>query len=80
MNMENVKVLPKGQITIPVSIRRKLNIKRGDIISLEDTDGGIVIKKGKTLFEVAGSIKLKKDISNKELIRTARENMVSKNA
>jgi len=80
MKMENVKVLPKGQITIPISIRKKLNIKLGDVVSLEDTSAGIIIKKGKTLFEVAGSIKLKKDIPNKELIRTARKKMGNDNA
>ena len=77
--MENVKVLPKGQITIPVNIRKKLNIKMGDVISLEDTDAGIIIKKGKMLFEIAGNIKLKKDISEKELIRIAREKIGNDN-
>ncbi len=70
--MENVKILPKGQITIPVEIRKKLNIKEGDIVSLENTPDGIIMKKGITLFDVAGSLKLKKDISNEELIKDAR--------
>lgn len=70
--MENVKILPKGQITIPVEIRKKLNIKEGDIVSLENTPDGIIMKKGITLFDVAGSLKLKKNISNEELIKDAR--------
>ena len=70
--MENVKILPKGQITIPAEIRKRLNIKEGDIVSLENTPDGIIMKKGITLFDVAGSLKLKKDISNEELIKDAR--------
>ena len=70
--MENVKILSKGQITIPAEIRKRLNIKEGDIVSIENTPDGITMKKGITLFDVAGSLKLKKDISNEELIKDAR--------
>jgi AbrB family looped-hinge helix DNA binding protein len=77
--MENVKVLPKGQITIPVNIRKKLNIKVGDMIFLEDTQSGVFFRKGITLFDVAGKIRLKSKVSNKELIKMARQTLSEKN-
>lgn len=78
--MENAKVLPKGQITIPIGIRKKLNIKTGDIVYLEDTKNGVIIRKGQTLFDVAGSIELKKEIADKELIKKARKKIGENNA
>jgi len=40
---ERVKVLQKGKITIPASIRQKLGIKEGDCITLEIIDNRVVI-------------------------------------
>ncbi|MDR2574753.1 MAG: AbrB/MazE/SpoVT family DNA-binding domain-containing protein [Desulfovibrio sp.] len=38
--MELAKVLPKGQITIPAAIRKKLDLKEGDkILFIEDGEG-----------------------------------------
>lgn len=43
--MNLAKVSPNGQITVPVDIRRKLNIKEGDkIIFLEKSNGEIVLQ------------------------------------
>jgi len=37
--MEIAKITSKGQITIPVEIRRKLNLKEGDkVVFIEDGD------------------------------------------
>lgn len=67
------KVLPKGQITIPKRIRERLGIKEGDVISLEEVEDGVLLRKGKTLFDVAGSIEIEGDVSLKALIEEARE-------
>jgi len=54
--MQAVKVLPKGQITLPKEIRKKLDIREGDTL-LMDTDGlRATIKKGKTLFDFKGTL------------------------
>ncbi len=54
--MQAVKVLPKGQITLPKEIREKLDIREGDTL-LMDTDGlRATIKKGKTLFDFKGTL------------------------
>ncbi|MCL2088829.1 MAG: type II toxin-antitoxin system PrlF family antitoxin [Oscillospiraceae bacterium] len=41
--MELAKVTSKGQITIPVSIRKRLGIKNGDKILFVDKPDGIVM-------------------------------------
>lgn len=51
-----VKVLPKGQITIPKEIRESLDIKEGDTIIIERTDKEVILKKGKTIFDYAGTL------------------------
>ena len=61
--MQAVKVLPKGQITLPKRVRKKLEIKTGDTLLLEQKDDQMVIKKGKTIFDFLGCLpKLKLSI------------------
>jgi len=54
--MQAVKVLPKWQITIPKELREKLKIRVGDTIVVEEREGEIVLKKGKTIFDYAQSL------------------------
>lgn len=54
--MQVVKVLPKGQITLPKEVREKLDIKEGDTLILKKTDGEIILIKGKTIFDYAGTL------------------------
>jgi AbrB family looped-hinge helix DNA binding protein len=54
--MKAVKVLPKGQITLPKEFRRKLAIKTGDTLLLEEMDRSMVLKKGKTIFDFVGHL------------------------
>ena len=56
MAMRTVKVLPKGHITIPKQVRKKLNIGAGDRLTIEEEEGKIVLKKGKTIFDYVGSL------------------------
>lgn len=54
--MQAVKVLPKWQITIPKGVREKLKIHVGDTIVVEEREGEIILKKGKTIFDYAQSL------------------------
>lgn len=54
--MQAVKVLPKWQITIPKNVREKLKIHVGDTIVVEEREGEIVLKKGKTIFDYTQSL------------------------
>jgi AbrB family looped-hinge helix DNA binding protein len=58
--MELAKVTAKGQITIPIDIRRKLGVKDGDkVLFIEEDDGRIyitnssmnVLAKAQAIFE-----------------------------
>lgn len=58
--MLNVRVNPKGQITLPREIRRKLKIKSGDQMAVILDGDQIVFKPfTKTLFDMRGTIKVK---------------------
>jgi len=54
--MRAVKVLPKWQITIPKNVREKLKICVGDTMVVEEREGEIILKKGKTIFDYAQSL------------------------
>lgn len=38
-----IRVQEKGQVTLPADLRRKLGIKKGDLVSVEETDGKLLI-------------------------------------
>jgi len=53
--MQNVvKVTRRGQTTIPVELRQKLDIKEGDELLVEATDHGILFKPIRKLEDCAG--------------------------
>lgn len=58
--MLNVRVNPKGQVTLPREIRRKLKIKAGDQMAVILDGDQIVFRPfTKTLLDMRGSIKVK---------------------
>jgi AbrB family looped-hinge helix DNA binding protein len=73
--MKAVKVLPKGQITLPKEIRKDFNIKEGDTLVVEKKDGDIILRKGKTIFDYIGFLP-KPDIPIEEMIEKAIEEAV----
>lgn len=38
-----VRVQEKGQVTIPQELRKKLNLKKGDLVTFVETSSGILI-------------------------------------
>jgi antitoxin PrlF len=55
MTSEEVVVTRKGQVTIPVNIRRKFKIEENTKVAIVEEDGKIVIKKRPSIFDLAGS-------------------------
>ena len=51
-----VKVLPKGQITLPRKLRAALRINEGDTLVLEQTKDAVVLRKGKTIHDFLGAL------------------------
>ncbi|MCP4424641.1 MAG: AbrB/MazE/SpoVT family DNA-binding domain-containing protein [Chloroflexi bacterium] len=52
-----VKIGPRGQITIPKSLRRSLGIKPGDSLAITQTNGELALQPVQgTIFDLVGSI------------------------
>ena len=47
--MELAKVTSRGQITLPLAIRRKLDVKEGDKVVFYEENGRIVVENAATL-------------------------------
>lgn len=55
MTSNEVVVTRKGQITIPVKLRRKFGIEDSSKVEVIEEMGKIVIKKCPSIFDLAGS-------------------------
>ena len=51
MNEIGVRVQEKGQVTIPRQIRKKLNLKRGDLVVFVETEAGVIVKPASVIAE-----------------------------
>jgi len=60
--MTEVSVTKKGQITIPVTLRRKFRIEEGSKVEVAEEEGNIVIRKLPSIFDLAGSGAGKADV------------------
>jgi AbrB family looped-hinge helix DNA binding protein len=83
MASQVVKVQEKGQVTIPLEIRQRLGLKKGDLVTFVITEAGVVIKPAEVIVtealdEINRALKAE-GISLKELMvkgRELREEMV----
>jgi len=61
----------KGQVTIPVHIRKRLNIKKGTQVVFIEKEDKAIIKKAPNFFSLKGSVssnkKFSEDTIDKEL-------------
>lgn len=44
--MGQSKITSRGQITVPVEVRRKFRLKPGDVLFFLEVDGSVVLKLG----------------------------------
>ena len=54
--MLSTKITRKGQITIPVEIRNELDLREGDVLVVERTESGILLKNQRWLAESTAGI------------------------
>ncbi len=70
-------VQAKGQVTIPAEIRRKLGLKKGDLVAFIETEQGVLITPQEVIATNAldriGEALRKRGISLEELIESGRE-------
>jgi len=72
--MTDVLVTRKGQITIPVELRRKFGIEEGSRVEVVEEEGGLVIRKFQSIFDLAGSGAGKGDVEElKRMLDRMRE-------
>lgn len=78
--MKTYTITPKGQVTIPVSLREELNLKPGDRVIYEKSSGGILVKPAKK--NMLGDFGFIKDFKSQSAdisdIRKAIRNKVTK--
>jgi AbrB family looped-hinge helix DNA binding protein len=55
MTANEVVVTRKGQITIPIELRKKFGIEESSKVEVIEEEGKIVIKKLPCIFDLAGS-------------------------
>jgi len=53
--MTEVQVTSKGQVTIPIEIRRRHNIEEGGKVEIVEEDGKIVIRRKSGFLDLAGA-------------------------
>ena len=52
--MTEVQVTSKGQITIPIELRKKYNIAEGGRVEITEEDGKIIVKRAPSFYDLAG--------------------------
>ena len=72
-----VRMQEKGQVTIPTEIRKKLGLKRGDLVAIMETPEGVFITPQQVLATKAldsiGNILKEQGVSLEGLIASGRE-------
>lgn len=72
-----VRVQEKGQVTLPVEVRKKLGIKKGDVVAVVDTPQGVLITRQEVLATAAldriGEALRERGVTLEELIESGRE-------
>ena len=71
------RVQQRGQVTIPIELRRKLGIEEGGMVAFTETENGILISPQEVLamdaLDRVGKVLKEQGISLEELIESARE-------
>jgi AbrB family looped-hinge helix DNA binding protein len=72
-----IRVQEKGQVTLPVEMRERLGLKKGDLVTAVETPEGVLITRQEVLaakaLERLGDILKERGLNLDELIESARE-------
>ena len=72
-----VRVQEKGQVTLPAELRRKLGLKKGDLVAVTSTEEGVLITPQEVISTKAldklGAMLKEKGITLDELIESGRD-------
>jgi antitoxin PrlF len=71
------RVQQRGQVTIPIDLRRKLGIEEGGLVAFIETENGILISPREALamdaLDRVGKVLRERGVSLEELIESGRE-------
>lgn len=72
-----VRVQEKGQVTIPLEIRKRLGLKKGDLVTFVETDAGVLMQPAEvvvnTVLDAIGQELQKKGVTLEQLLKRGRE-------
>lgn len=72
-----VRVQEKGQVTLPSEVRKKLGLKKGDLVAVTETKEGVLITPQQVIANQAldklGEVLKGKGLSLEDLIESGRE-------
>ncbi len=72
-----VRIQEKGQVTLPADVRRKLGLKKGDLVSVTQTEDGILITPQEVmankLLDQIGNALRERGLTLDDLIESGRE-------
>ena len=72
-----VRVQEKGQVTLPTEIRKKLGLKKGDLVAVTETDGGLLITPQEVVatraLDELGAALRERGVTLEDLIESGRE-------
>ena len=72
-----VRVQEKGQVTIPAELRRRFGLKKGDLVSIEETKLGLLITPQEVVamkaLDRVGKVLREQGLSLDDLIESGRE-------
>ncbi len=76
-----VRIQEKGQVTLPAETRRKLGMKKGDLVSVVETPEGVLIAPQEVVATKAldriGQVLREQGVSLEELIESGRNERAS---
>jgi antitoxin PrlF len=77
MVLRLARVQEKGQVTLPAEVRKRLGLKKGDLVAISETEGGLLITPSRLLATKAldriGEVLRAQGVSLEELMESGRE-------
>ena len=76
-----VRVQEKGQVTLPTEMRKRLGLKKGDLVAVVETPEGVLITPQEVLatrtLDRIGEVLRKQGLSLEDLVESGREERTS---
>jgi AbrB family looped-hinge helix DNA binding protein len=77
VNRNLVRVQEKGQVTLPASVRKRLGLKKGDLVAVVETPEGVLITPQEVVATRAlaqiGEVLKEQGLSLEDMIESGRE-------